>query len=60
MNTKNLKTAVTLGATAAAALLLFVRSAVGLDGFVGYAAVLGIAGLVAMEYGISWKKLFGR
>jgi len=60
MNTKNVKTAVTLGAPAAAALLLFLRYSIGLDGFVGYAAVLGIAGLVAMEYGISWKKPFGR
>jgi hypothetical protein len=60
MTNKNLKTAVTLGFLAATALLLSLRYTIGLDGFVAYAAVLSIAGLGAMEYGISWKNLFGR
>jgi hypothetical protein len=58
MNNKNLKTAVTLGVVAA--LVLFLRYTLSMDGIVASAAVLGIAGLAAMEYGISWKKIFGR
>jgi hypothetical protein len=60
MTTKNLKTAVTLGAIAAAALVLSVRHRVAPVDLIGYAAVLSIAGLAAMEYRIDWKRIFGR
>jgi hypothetical protein len=60
MNNKNLKTAVTLGAIAAAALVLFLRYTVGLDTVVAYGATLGLAVIAATEYGFNWKKIFGR
>jgi len=53
--------AVSLGATiAAAALALSFRSSVTADSFVGYASILALLGLAALEYRINWKRLFGR
>jgi hypothetical protein len=51
---------VTLGLVAATALVLSVRSHVGVDSLVGYASVLALLGVAALEYRINWKWLFGR
>ena len=50
--------AVLLGVTAAAALLLSYRSLVTVDAAIGYACVLSLAGVAALEYRINWKRLF--
>jgi hypothetical protein len=53
--------AVTLGALiAAAALLLSVGSSVTADSIVGYASVLALLGMAALEYRINWRRLIGR
>lgn len=51
---------VTLGLVAATALVLSFRSHVGVDSIVGYASVLALLGVAALEYRISWKWLLGR
>jgi hypothetical protein len=57
----NIILAVTLGVSiAAAALLLSVRSSVTADSVVGYASVLALLGMAALEYRINWRRLFGR
>ena len=50
--------AVSLGVTAAAALTLSYRSQVTVDSAIGYACVLSLAGVAALEYRINWKRLF--
>ena len=52
--------AVLLGITAAAVLTLSVRSHVGVDSFVGFASVLTLVGVMAMDYRITWKSILGR
>jgi hypothetical protein len=49
-----------LGITAAAVLVLSVRSHVGVDSFVGFGSVLALLGVAAMEYRITWKRVLGR
>jgi hypothetical protein len=51
-------TAVLLGVTAAAALLLSYRSHITVDSVIGYGCVLALAGVAALEYRINWKRLF--
>ena len=48
------------GVIAATALLLSFRSPVTADSVVGYASVLALLGMAALEYRINWKRLFGR
>jgi hypothetical protein len=45
---------------AVAAFLLSGRSPVNAESAIGYAAVLALLGVAALEYRISWKRLFGR
>lgn len=42
------------------ALLLSVRPPLNTETLIGYAAVFAILGMVALEYRLSWKRLFGR
>jgi hypothetical protein len=49
-----------LGAIAAAALVLSLRSPVNVDTLIGYGSVLALLGFALMEYRISWKRLLGR
>lgn len=51
----------TLGTIAVVtALVLSFRIPANAESMIGYASVLAILGLVALEYRISWKRLFGR
>lgn len=52
--------AVTSGVIALAALVLSVRTPVNVESFVGYASVIALVGVAALEYRISWKRVFGR
>lgn len=52
--------AVLSGVFAATALLLSLRSPVTADSLVGYASVLALLGMAALEYRINWKRLVGR
>jgi hypothetical protein len=45
---------------AVAAFLLSGRSPVNAESAIGYAAVLALLGVAALEYRINWKRLFGR
>ncbi len=49
-----------LGVIATATLVLSVRSHVGVDSIVGFGSILGLLGVAAMEYGITWKRALGR
>ncbi len=49
-----------LGITAAAVLVLSVRSQVGVDSIVGFGSILALLFVAAMEYRITWKEIFGR
>lgn len=60
-NMKNLIVlAVTLGVIAPAALLLSFRSLVTPELVVGYYTVMALLAVAALEYGVNWKRLFGR
>ncbi len=48
------------GAIALAALLLSFRSPVSADSAIGYAVVLMLLSVAALEYRINWKRLIGR
>lgn len=53
--------AVSLGAfIAATALVLSFRSSVTADTLVGYASVLTLVAMAALEYRINWRRLLGR
>jgi hypothetical protein len=57
----NITLAVLLGTVfAAAALMLSFRSPVSADSIIGYASILGLLGMAALEYRVNWKRLFGR
>ncbi len=56
---KNILLAVPFGLLAAAPLLSLV-SPVGAEVLVGFGTVLVLLGVAAMEYGITWKRLFSR
>jgi hypothetical protein len=60
MKTNVIVLAVTLGSVAIAALVLSFRSSVDVDSVIGYGSVLALVGMAALEYRISWKRLFGR
>lgn len=51
--------AATLGVLAAAVVLSF-RSSVDADSLIGYLSVLALVGMAALEYRISWKRLWNR
>jgi hypothetical protein len=45
---------------AVASVLLSVRSSVNAESLIGYASVLALLGMAAMEYRINWRRPFGR
>ena len=49
-----------LGVTAAATLLLSVRSHVSVESIVGFGSILALLGVFAMEYRLTWKEILGR
>ena len=57
---KNILIAVPVSLIAVAALVLSVRSSVTAESIIGYASVLAVLGVAALEYRISWRRLFGR
>lgn len=52
--------AVLSGVSAVAALLLTFRFPVSAESAAGYASVLALLGMAALEYRINWKRLLGR
>jgi len=52
--------AVLLGISAAAVLVLSVRSHVSVDSIVGFGTVLAVAGVAALEYRLTWKSVLRR
>jgi len=48
------------GLIAAAVILLSFRSPITAESVVAYGSIAMLLGVVALEYRISWKKLFGR
>ncbi len=60
MKTNMIILAATLASVAVAAVVLSFRSSVDADSVIGYASVLALVGMAALEYRISWKRLFGR
>jgi hypothetical protein len=60
MKTIRMILAATLGVIAAAALVLFFRSPIEAEAFIGYGVVLAMAGVALLEYRIDWKRLLGR
>lgn len=57
---KNILLAVPFGLSAVAALVLSFRIPVTAESLIGYGSVLGLLGIAGLEYGFSWKRLFGR
>lgn len=57
---KNILVAVPLGVVAVTALLLSFRSSVSAESLIGYAGVAALLAVAALEYRITWKRLFGR
>ena len=57
---KKLFLAVPLSLMAVAALVLSFRAPVNAEAMIGYTAVLAIVGVAALEYRLSWKRIFGR
>ena len=57
---KNILIAVPISLVAVAALVLSVRSSVTAESLIGYASVLALLGVAALEYRLSWKRPFGR
>ena len=49
-----------LGTFAAAALLLSVRSHASVESIVGFACVLTLVGVAALDYRITWKTILSR
>ncbi len=60
MKTNMIILAATLASVAVAAVVLSFRSSVDAESVIGYASVLALVGMAALEYRISWKRLFGR
>ncbi len=58
--TKNLVLAALSSFIAVAAFLLSVRSSITAESLIGYAAVLALVGTAALEYRITWRRIFGR
>jgi hypothetical protein len=57
---KNILVAVPLGAVAVTAVLLSFRSSISAESLIGYAGVAALLAVAALEYRITWKRLFGR
>ncbi|MBI4625346.1 MAG: hypothetical protein HY736_19260 [Verrucomicrobia bacterium] len=57
---KNILLAVLSSLIAVAALVLSYRSPVSAESLIGYACVVALLGVAALDYRISWKRLFGR
>lgn len=57
---KKILLAVPVSLVAVATLLLSFRSLVSAESLIGYASVFALLSVTALEYGISWKRLFGR
>ena len=57
---KNIIIAVPLSLTVVAALALSYRFSVTAESAIGYVSVLALLAVVALEYRITWKRLFGR
>jgi len=57
---KNLIIAVPVSLIAVAALVLSFRSSINAESLLGFASVFALLGVAALEYRISWKRLFGR
>ena len=57
---KNILVAVPFGAVAVTALVLSVRSSMSAESLIGYASVAAVLCVAALEYRISWKRIFGR
>lgn len=57
---KNILLAVPTGLLAVAALVLSFRLPVNAEALVGYLSVLSLLAVAALEYRITWKRLFGR
>ena len=55
---KNLIIAVPVSLIAVAALLLSFRSSINAESLLGFASVFALLGVAALEYRISWKRLF--
>jgi hypothetical protein len=60
MNKKNILVAVPFALVAITALVLSFRSPVPAETLIGYISVFGLLGVAALEYRISWRRLFGR
>jgi hypothetical protein len=52
--------AVIPGVLALAALVLFFRARFNADSLLGFVSVIALLGIAALEYRISWKRVFGR
>lgn len=57
---KNILVAVPVGLLAVAALVLSFRSLISAESVVGFAGVFVLLCVAALEYRLSWKRLFGR
>jgi len=57
---KNLIIAVPVSLIAVAALVLSFRSSINAESLLGFASVFALLGVAALEYRISWKRLFSR
>ena len=60
MNKNILLVAVPVSLTAVAALVLSFRSPVNVESLIGYVSVFALLSVAALEYRITWKRLFGR
>jgi hypothetical protein len=57
---KNILVAVPFSLLAVAAIVLSLRSSVSAESLIGYVSVFALLCVAALEYRISWKRLFGR
>jgi hypothetical protein len=57
---KNILVAVPVSLIAVAAIVLSLRSSVSAESLIGYVSVGAVLGVAALEYRITWKRLFGR
>ena len=57
---KNLVIAVPVSLVAVAALVLSFRSSVSVESLIGYLSVFALLAVAALEYRITWRRLFGR
>lgn len=57
---KNILVAVPFSLLAVAALVLSVRSSVTAESLIGYVSVFALLSVAALEYRVSWRRIFGR